>query len=376
MLIAIAVSFIFLIWLIFDRLRLLRLSLPIALALGAVAPVGASVLLFGVAQYHPVSSNLMVMRRVIEVRPLVSTPGRVVEIVVKPNERLKKDQTLFRIDREPYESEVRRLHAAVAGAEQNVQQLAAAVMRAASNVQSAQARQSLAQSEYDRQFELFRKKVISEATLERFNTALETSKETLKEAQIVEESARLAYNSTINGVNTTVAQVREQLRQAEVNLSDATVKAPCDGFVTNMQLLSGAVVSSAGAVMTFVCDDNVNGDTVVLASLPEGSYRNVNVGDYAEVIFKMYPGHVFSARVQHTIDVTNEGQLRISGLVPDLKVTGPTRFGILISVDNAETIRLPAGAQGSAAILTGRMQLAGVFRMALMRSQSYLNYIF
>ena len=84
----------------------------------------------------------------------------------------------------------------------------------------------------------------------------------------------------------------------------------------------------------------------------------------------------WSLWVQHTIDVTNEGQLRISGLVPDLKVTGPTRFGILISVDNAETIRLPAGAQGSAAILTGRMQFAGVFRMALMRSQSYLNYIF
>jgi len=376
MLIAIGVSFVFLIWLIFDKLRLLRLSLPIALALGAVAPVGASVLLFGVAQYHPVSSNLMVMRRVIEVRPLVSSPGRVKVILVEPNKPIKKDDVLFEIDPEPYESEVRRLQAAVADAEQNVQQLAAAVKRAASSVLSAQSREMLAQSEYDRQFELFKRKVISEAAVEQFNTALETSKETLKEARIVEESARLAYNSTINGVNTTVAQVREQLRQAEASLSDATVVAPCDGFVTNMQLLPGAVVSSAGAVMNFVCDDNLNGHTIVLASLSEGSYRNVHVGDYAEVIFKMYPGRVFSARVQHTIDVTNEGQLRVSGLVPDLKVAGPTKFGILIRVDNAETIRLPAGAQGAAAILTGTMQFAGVFRMALMRGQSYLNYIF
>lgn len=74
-----------------------------------------------------------------------------------------------------------------------------------------------------------------------------------------------------------------------------------------MQLLKGAIVSSASVVMSFVCDNGVNGQLIILASFSEGAYRNIHVGDYAEVVLKMYPGRVFAAQVEYTIDVTNEG---------------------------------------------------------------------
>lgn len=375
MLIALSLSFIFLIWLVFDKLRLVTLTLPIAIILGAVAPTFVAVLLFSVAQYHPAAKDVMVLRRVVEIRPLISVPGQVIEISVSPNKPVKKNAVLFTIDPAPFESEVKRQQAALASADQNVRQLAARVKQASASVQKVQGQVALAQADYDRQAGLFNRKVIAQAVLDRYVTTLKTAKESLKEAQAVEESARLAYQSTIGGVNTSVAQVREQLRQAEANLSDATVLAPCDGFATNVQLLPGAVVSSAAAVMTFVCDGAVNKYGVVLASFTEGSYRNVHVGDYAEVVFKMYPGQVFSGRVKHTIDVTNEGQLRVAGLVPDLKVSAPTAFAVVISLDGAANLRLPAGAQGSAAVLTGTMQPAGIFRMALLRAQTWLNYV-
>lgn len=376
MLIALGLSFVFLVWLVFDKLRIVPLTLPIAIILGAVAPTFVAVLLFSMAQYHPAAKDVMVLRRIIEIRPLISVPGQVIEIAVEPNSPVKKDEVLFKIDPAPFESEVKRQQAALAASEQNVGQLAARVKQAAASVQKAQEQVAAAQADYDRQFELFKRKVTAEAALERYLTALNTAKEVLNEARAIEESARLAHQSTIGGVNTAVAQVREQLGQAEANLSDATVLAPCDGFATNVQLLPGAVVSSAAAVMSFVCDGADDKHGVVLASFAEGSYRNIQVGDYAEVVFKMYPGQVFSGRVQHTIDVTNEGQLRVTGQVPDLKVSAPTVFAVVISLDVAETLRLPAGAQGSAAIFTGTMQPAGVFRMATLRAQTWLNYVF
>ena len=376
MLIALGLSFVFLVWLVFDKLRIVPLTLPIAIILGAVAPTFVAVLLFSMAQYHPAAKDVMVLRRIIEIRPLISVPGQVIEIAVEPNSPVKKDEVLFKIDPAPFESEVKRQQAALAASEQNVGQLAARVKQAAASVQKAQEQVAAAQADYDRQFELFKRKVTAEAALERYLTALNTAKEVLNEARAIEESARLAHQSTIGGVNTAVAQVREQLGQAEANLSDATVLAPCDGFATNVQLLPGAVVSSAAAVMSFVCDGADDKHGVVLASFAEGSYRNIQVGDYAEVVFKMYPGQVFSGRVQHAIDVTNEGQLRVTGLVPDLKVSAPTVFAVVISLDVAETLRLPAGAQGSAAIFTGTMQPAGVFRMATLRAQTWLNYVF
>jgi multidrug resistance efflux pump len=376
MIISLGAVSIFLIWLVFDKLRLIRLSLPIAIVLGGIGPALAAVLVFSVGQFHPAAINTMVLKRVIEIRPLISVPGQVTEITVAANEPVAKNDVLFRIDSEPFESEVKRQQAALAAAEQNVGQLAARMQQAAASAQKAQEQVLLAQAEFDRQLGLFERKIIAQAALDRFSITLSTAQAALKEAQAVEETARLASQSIINGVDTTVAQVREQLRQAEVNLSHATVLAPCDGFATNVQLLPGAVVSSATSVMTFVCDSGTNHDAAVLASFSEGAFRNIHVGDYAEVVFKMYPGEVFSGRVKHVIDVTNEGQLRVTGLLPDLKVSAPTVFAVVIDLDQAKSLRLPAGAQGGAAVFTGTMQFAGVFRMGMLRGQTWLNYIF
>lgn len=52
------------------------------------------------------------------------------EIAVKPDTRLAKGETLFRIDPTPFGYDVRRLEAALAAAEQNVRQLKASLDQA------------------------------------------------------------------------------------------------------------------------------------------------------------------------------------------------------------------------------------------------------
>jgi multidrug resistance efflux pump len=128
--------------------------------------------------------------------------------------------------------------------------------------------------------------------------------------------------------------------------------------------------------MPFVCDRDERNKGIVVASFMQGAYLHISPGDYAEVVFPMYPGQVFAGKVITTIDATSEGQLTATGLLPGTGSSGEARFPVRIRLDKGDDLRLPAGAQGIAAIYTGNVQVAGIIRMALMRLTSWTNYLF
>ena len=375
MMAAIFITYAALIWLVFDKLRLFKLTLPIALVLAAVGPLFALYVLISMNNFHPSSSDARVFQRIVQITPRISTPGRVLEIAAQPNTPLKKGDILFHVDPAPFKFEVDRLKAALAATEQSVPQLKASLDQATAAVEKATAQLNRAQSEYERQRELFEKEVTSEASLERFVRNKEAAEQTVVGAKAAETRARQAFQSNIGDENTAVAQVRQQLAQAEYNLAEAVVRAPCDGYVTNLVLEPGTIISGAKSVMPFVCNRDERNRGVVVASFIQAPYLQISQGDYAEVVFPMYPGQVFPGRVITTIDVASEGQLSPTGLVPDSGRTPAARFAVRIRLDD-DGLRLPAGAQGSAAVYTGNVQVAGIIRMALMRIASWTNYLF
>lgn len=373
---ALFILYIVVIWLVFDKYRLVRLYLPVALLLAAVGPVFAFYLIVSLNNFQPSSSDARVFQRVVQIVPHITAPGRVQEVVAEANVPLKKGDVLFRIDPEQFQFDVDRLEAALAAAEQNVPQLKSTFEQATAAAEKAAAQYELAKAEYARQSELFEKKVVAQAVLDRAERNLQAAEQAVAGAKAAEERARLAFRSSIGDENTAVAQVRQQLAQAKYNLEESVVVAPCDGYATNIQLVPGAVVSAAAAVMPFVCDRDEANIGVVVASFMQGPYLRINPGDYAEVVFPMYPGQVFPGKVLTTIDLASQGQLSASGLFPGTAAPGTTRFVVRIKLDDAETLRLPAGSQGNAAVYTGQVQIAGVLRMAIMRTLSWTNYLF
>lgn len=376
MMAAIFIAYMAIIWLIFDKLKLIRLSLPLALILAAVGPLFAFSILLSMNNFHPSSADARVFQRIVQITPHITTPGRVREVVAQANTPMKQGEVLFRVDPQPFQYEVNRLEAALAAAEQSVPQLKSSLDQASATVEKANVQRHLAKADFERQNELFEKQVIAQAALDRFARNLETAEQAVAEAKAAEERARLAYQSNIGSDNTAVVQVRQQLAQAKYNLEESVVRAPCDGFVTNLQLEPGAIVSAAASVMPFVCERDERNRGVVVASFIQGPYLQIKPGDYAEVVFPMYPGRVFPGKVMTTIDVASEGQLSASGLFPGVGNPNNARFAVRIRLDNAETLRLPAGTQGSAAVYTGTVQIAGIIRMAVMRAASWTNYLF
>ena len=289
---------------------------------------------------------------------------------------MKKGDAIFRIDPQSFQFEVGRLQAALAAAQQNVPQLKSSLDQASAGVEKATAQLNLAKADLERQRELFAKQVVAQAALDRVTRDAEAAEQGVVAAKAAEDRARLAYQSNIGNDNTAVAQVRQQLATAKYNLDKSVVRAPCDGYVVNLQLVPGAVVSAAASVVPFVCDRDEKNLGVVVATFMQGPYLRIKPDEYAEVIFPMYPGRVFPGKVLTTIDVAKEGQLTATGLFPGIGNPGNARFAVRIRLDDADGLRLPAGTQGDAAIYSGNVQIAGIIRMALMRITSWTNYLY
>src|SRR5262245_23599919 len=270
-----------LVWLIFVKMRLIRLSLPIAIVLAAAGPLLFFYVLWAMNFYHPGSSDVQVLRRVVQIAPRTSKPGRVTEVLVRPNIPMKKGDLLFGIDATPFEFEVNRLEASLAASQQGVPQLKAALDQASAARQRAEAQTALAQQTYNRQAELLGKKVVAQATVDTAKRNLDAALQSEAGARAAEERARLQLTSTIGGENTSVAQVRQQLAAAQNDVAETKIVAPCDGFVSNVNILPGQIVSPGTAVMPFVCDVDDTSRGKIVATFPQGSYLGVKAGDAA-----------------------------------------------------------------------------------------------
>jgi multidrug resistance efflux pump len=142
-------------------------------ALGGI--IGITLLLLVMNYNHPFTKNARIYFAVTPVLPGVK--GRVIEVPVETNKPLKEGDVLFRIDPKPYQYILDQKKALLAEAEQNVRQLKASLDQATAGAERMDAQFELAQQNYDRQAELFEKKVIAQATLDTFTRNLDTARQ-------------------------------------------------------------------------------------------------------------------------------------------------------------------------------------------------------
>ena len=95
-----------------------------------------------------------------------------------------------------------------------------------------------------------------------------------------------------------VDQLRAELQGAQVYLDNTTVRAPADGYVTNLALRKGgSQVTAQAPVMAFIDTS----ETIFGAEFPIYA-RYIESGQPVEVTFKfLLLGQVFSGRVETVI---------------------------------------------------------------------------
>jgi multidrug resistance efflux pump len=372
LLILIYVSICYVVFKVF-RIPINQWSLATA-ALGGI--IGIALLLLTMNYNHPFTTNARIYFAVTPVLPAVR--GRVIEVPVQANTPLKEGDELFRIDPKPYEYVVDQKRAGLAEAEQNVRQLKASLDQATAAAERANAQFELAQQNYNRQAELFEKKIIAQATLDTFSRNLETAKQSLVGARAEEERARLAYSSNIDGVNTAVARLRSELADAQYDLDQTVTRAPAAGFVTQVALRAGMYVTPAPLrpVMVFVNTDKR--DQEFAAAFQQNSLQRVKAGDEAEVAFDAVPGRVFKGKVRLVLDAIAAGQLQATGALVDVgaRTAGGRALAVIDIEDDMSGYQIPLGAAAQVAIYTEHWHHVSLLRKILLRMRSWQNYVF
>ena len=358
------------------KLKVIRLTL-----LWKISPVICMLLLFIVLfipmQWGAPSGNVTQYQFVVEIVSNVS--GTIIEVPIEGNRPLKKGDVLFKIDPRPYQYRVDQVKAGLAEAEQAVPQLEAAWKAAVAATARAKAQRDLAKLESDmaKKTRGLDSGAISKLKVAQERLKLRATAAALDQSQSNEIKAKLAYESEIDGVNTKVAQLQAQLKEAEYDLDQTAVVAPADGYTTGVTLQPGQRVGTvrAGSVLNYV----VNDQTKLAAWINQINIRHVKPGQPAEVALQLYPGKTLKGTVDSIVLMSQTGQLEPSGEVPEQPIgpQPPGQYIVILKIEDEADLPfgVPGGAIGTAAIYTESARATQVIRKVMVIMQAWMNYI-
>ncbi|MCP3397382.1 HlyD family secretion protein [Bradyrhizobium sp. CCGB20] len=256
--------------------------------------------------------NALVVRNAVSIVPDVA--GEVTDVPVVANAPLKSGDVLFKIDPTPYAAQVKAI---------------------------------------DAQFKLAKTR-LGQMT------------------QLFERDAGRGFD--VEQRQSEVDQLSGQLESAQWNLEKTVVRAPTDGYVTNLALRKGARVSSLplSPVMAFIDTSS----TIIGVEINQIDARYIAPGQEVEATFKFAPGKIYAGKVESVLQAIAPGQAQTSGTAVLPKAIEAAPFVVRVRLEDAEFARrLPAGSAGTAAIYTDHVKPAHIVRRVVLRQLAILNYV-
>jgi len=287
---------------------------------GFVVLIAAALMLYKYWDYvvNPWTRNGQVEAQVIQITPRVSAP--IVELPIKDNQFVKAGDLLFKIDPRTFDAALRQAQAELDNTRDNIEALAKVVEAAQAEVEAARA--SIKQSEaavnaytgrveetlkeYKRQQTLDKQGATSKRAVEeaKANYISYVNQKANAEAQLLQMQAKLsgaeaklakaqADLGAPGDQNAKLRSAKAAVRQAELNLEFTEVKAPVDGYVTNLNLRLGSQAVANQPALALV---DVNSFWVV-GFFRENYIEDIRSGNRTIVTLMSYPDKPLEGRV-------------------------------------------------------------------------------
>jgi len=189
------------------------------------------------------------------------TGGRITAMHVKLGDRVRRGQTLAKIEDREIVEQVRQAEAS--------HQVAQATIR------QREADLNLAQTNVERSRNLFGRQLLPKQTL---------------------DDSEARYTSAVAALDLARAQLAQsdaRLQELRINLANTNVVSPVDGFVARRDLDIGAFASNNAPVASVVDISSLR----LVANVVEKDLKAVGVGDRATVDVDAFPGEKFSGKI-------------------------------------------------------------------------------
>jgi multidrug resistance efflux pump len=363
----------FFVWLIFIKFQWLPWNTTSQVIVAIIPIVGLTALILLLNVFAPSSADVRVIKYVVQIMPQVK--GRVIEVPIEGNKRYRKGEVLFRIDPTPYELDVRSLEAQLSSAEGEAVKLREQLKSAAGSTGALRAQRDLAQLRVAQNRELVSTGAGNQFDLDKARADLANLEAQVTAALANEAQVRAQLAAIVDGDQAAVARIKADLAKARWDLEQTTTYAPADGYVINLQLRPGSMVVPfpVAPAMSFVEEEYQ-----VIALYNQNELHQVAPGNEAELTLLTRPGDVIKASVDSIVWAQGQGQLPMSGVVPQTgaQPVPPGRFAVKLDIDQKHRdLFLAAGASGNAAIYTDHLAAIHIIRKVILRVGSYTNYL-
>lgn len=323
-------------------------------------------------RHTPLTSQAVVQAYVVPMAAEVS--GRVTEIVVIDNARVKPGQLLFRIDPLPYRLAVIDAEAQLESAGQAIGANTASVDAAQAMLVSARAQRDNIREQARRVTHLVERGVFARARQDETDAALASAEAAVSKAQADLQRARQQLGADGND-NPQLKQALAALEKARLDLVRTEVVAPTDGVVSNLQLAVGQVVSAGQPALTVID----SGTVWVSAAFKENSLEHMQADDPVEFVFDLLPGRVFNGRVESIAwGVAQAGSSQSA--LPSVRnqsgwVRDPQRFPVRLIVEGPRPTGPRYGSQVTVVVYTGDNRVTNWLGAFTLRLAAWLNYV-
>jgi multidrug resistance efflux pump len=259
---------------------------------------------------NPWTRNGQIQAEIIQITPRVSGP--IVNLPIRDNQPVKAGDLLFEIDPRTFAVSLEQAQAQydmtgdsylgqveqVEAAKAQVEAAKATVRQAQSSINQLDSTIEKNKAEYERQQEMLPKKATSQKAVERAEANYEVSVEQRKGAVSGLAQARAGLNQAqatlaeaqanlgaAGDANASIRKAQAAVRQAELSLEFTQVRAPVDGYVTNLNLRLGSNAVANQPALALV---DVN-SYWVYGFFKENSISDMKKGDRAIVTLMTYP---------------------------------------------------------------------------------------
>ncbi len=238
------------------------------------------------------TDNAQVTAHVVNVAPEVG--GRIVEVFVTENQRVKAGDLLYRIDSAPYRIALLEAEAAAGKARLHVSEMAGTYTSKLADIDSKASDVELAQDNFKRQKDLLAKGFTTRAKYDEARAALAASQADRAVASADAQAARAVLGPGSTSRHPEIAAADAMVAKARLDLSRTEIRAPIGGVVAQADGLN-----PGGLAIQMLSNVSVvgGGEPWVDANFKETQLAKIRPGQRAEVEIDAIPGRTFKAHV-------------------------------------------------------------------------------
>ena len=323
----------------------------------------------------PYTDQAKIKGLAIPIAPRVS--GYITQINVRLHSMVKQGDTIFQIDRRPFDMAVKSAEAKLDNTAQQVGARTATVKSAAGRLGMAKAQLDRAQRNYNRVQIVLKENPGALSLFDR-----DQAETTLSQAieQVASAEADLEKSQQQLGIsgpeNAQFRAALVALQEAQLDLAFSTIYAPANGVIESYNLDLGYYSQEGQSMAMFVS----NTDLWIEADMKENNISNMKIGDKVELLLDIEPGVIHEGTVRSIGYGVNTGYADRSEL-PNVKSSSgwlrdPQRFPVIISFDNNKLISYSRlGGQVDVVVYTGDSGLLNTIGNWRIRLNSWLSYL-